>query len=222
MRKMLFGVMTAAAAMTVLLPSSANASADVPGVTSAEMAAGISASAMQPTQTVTRTTDSLCQQARAIAQQPGVCQAEVTTSTGQAHRITPAELATYGGLKAANGLTVTQAAASSTVMINTWWQEQHGLYYINWKERHEGAWLYNGSIAWVSDAHGYTGGYHYCNRGYGIGYSIDVQYCDSRNQNTSRVDNVDAYQVHVIAKGIPLYASHSMTYHTYGSGASSA
>lgn len=215
MRK-LYAAMFAAAVVVALPATSAQAQQPV------QVPDGISAASMQPTTSSTTTTDPVCQKARAVTHEPGTCLAELDSGTGGAHVITAIELQRYGKLKAANGMTVARAAATSTVMINSWWQEQHGLYYVNWKERHEGAWLYNGSIAWVSDAHGYTGGYHYCNRGYGIGYSVDNQYCDSRNQNTSRVDNVDAYQVHVIAKGIPLYSSHSMTYRTYANGSSSA
>ncbi len=89
---------------------------------------------------------------------------------------------------------------------------------MNWKERHEGKFLYNGSIAWVSNAYGYAGGYHRCGLGYGIGYEIDNLYCKSYGQSTRTVDNYDAYKVHVLVKAIPIYATHSMHAYTRANG----
>jgi len=171
------------------------------------------------TQTQTKmVTDPVCEEARVETDTAGKCQAEETITVSAGRPLTAAEVQQYGNLRAANGLTVKAAAAAGTVYMKTWWQEMHGLYYVNWKERHEGRWLYNGSAAWVNPRNGYNQGYHHCGLGYGIGYSVKVAYCNEYGEGTGTVENVDNFQVHVIAKGIPLYVTYSMTAYTRGNG----
>lgn len=178
----------------------------------------ISKASLSASNVTTTVEDRVCLKARKRTHIEGKCVAEQLQGVSAARPITSAELKKYGNLKSANGVTVAEASRAGIVYIRGWYQEQRGLYYVNWKERHEGKFLFNGSTAWVDNAYGYVGGYHNCGLGYGFGYDVEVKVCAAYNQQTYTVDNYDAYRVHVVFRGIPIYVTHSMHAYTRGNG----
>ena len=90
-----------------------------------------------------------------------------------------------------------------------------------WSEGHSGGYYYNGSKVWLAVAnYGYKG-WHQCNYGSGFGYSIKVTFCGERQRpdlGTNVIAEYDNFEVHAVAKGIPIYDSKSMWVNLYPSG----
>ena len=148
--------------------------------------------------------------------------ANQTTSVGFENVATTAQLTTGGALVAADGASLAEAAAATTIYTKTWWQEERGLYYVNWWERHIGRiyFDYAGHV-WSTTARASYIGYHLCNQGGGVGYSVTVTDCATEQRyDLARpaISEWDRYQVHIVAKGIPIYSSHSMHVNAYDNG----
>lgn len=146
----------------------------------------------------------------------------VVTQLGRAQLATAADLDLNGDLAPeGDGPSLAEAAATSTIYSRTWSQTMRGLYYYNWAEKHSGKYYYNGTYVWSTTQYlGYTG-YHQCDQGYGFGYSITVTNCPTygtQPQSAGAIQQYDYFQVHVIANGIPIYASYNMHANMYPSG----
>ncbi|MEO5710881.1 MAG: hypothetical protein ABIQ59_13810 [Nocardioidaceae bacterium] len=127
-------------------------------------------------------------------------------------------------MTAADGTTLATASALGyTMWTGTWSQTQHGLYYVNWWEKHIGRIFFDkhGQVWSTTKTCGYQG-YHNCGLGGGIGYSVVVKNCKTERRydlSGPPIFKWDSYQVHVIYKGIPIYASHNMHVNAYPPGA---
>lgn len=157
-------------------------------------------------------TDALCEEARRLDNAAGACEAQLTLSatsgdTADVAKISPEDLA----LVAADGTTLQDAIGTqATVWTRTWEQSMRGLYYVNWMEKHTGRIYWDGSRVWSTNkTAGYTGT-HVCDQGFGILYDIDVKTCSTENIGAAQLREWDYFRVHVVWKGVPLYASHNM------------
>ncbi|CAN5602815.1 hypothetical protein BH10ACT10_BH10ACT10_29240 [soil metagenome] len=175
------------------------------------------------TQTV-RTSDPVCTAALSAAGETGTCAADVTTTVGSSAVASAALLSKDTNMTAADGTTLASASALGyTIWTRTWSQTQHGLYYVNWWEKHIGRIFFDkhGHVWSTTSTYGYKG-YHNCGLGGGIGYSVVVKNCKTERRydlSGLPISEWDYYQVHVIYKGIPIYASHNMHVNAYPSGA---
>jgi hypothetical protein len=173
------------------------------------------------TATITGLPDPVCQQAfTGDAANQAKCSSEIDASADAATVATGKELAAARSLVSAQGVRLGDVVANGgTIWTRTWWEAQHGLYYFNWKEQHSGRIYWDGQYVWVDTSYRGYEGYHTCDQGYGIGYSIVVTSCVVYNhRSTDHAAMWDYYQVHVIFKGIPIYASHNMHVNAYPSG----
>lgn len=128
---------------------------------------------------------------------------------------------------AASGALVTSLAATpGATYCQSWSQAMGGL---SWREKHIGKMCYDyfHKQVWVWTAPGCSNcptGNHYCNRGWAIGYSIDVTTCnvvkvyDANFRGGYFRQNWDRFQVHVVAKGIPAYRSYNMHVNIFSTG----
>lgn len=72
----------------------------------------------------------------------------------------------------------------------------------------------------TTSTYGYKG-YHTCDLGSGIGYSVKVTSCSVEQRydlNGPAISLWDRYQVHVVTKGIPICQSHNMHANAYDGG----
>lgn len=170
----------------------------------------------------TRTTDPICEAIAEAEHESTACAAEVSVEASQPELASASQVAKDARLLSSDGTTLAKAAAVRTIRTRTWYQTKRGLYYVNWWEKHEGRIYYdNAGHVWSTTATFGLKGYHYCGRGGGIGYSIKVAHCTvEKRYDLSRpaISNWDRYQVHVIWKGIPIYASHTMHANAYDNG----
>jgi hypothetical protein len=63
--------------------------------------------------------------------------------------------------------------------------------------------------------------YHTCNQGGGIGYSVKVTGCTTElryDLSNYAISQWDRFQVHVVYKGVPIYASYNMHPNIYADG----
>lgn len=166
--------------------------------------------------------DDICVQMRRadkVPVLPGDCQLETTVHVSEPVLATAEELQ-QAPVDEAGGITL---LALPTAYCKTWWQTQGS---GAWQEKHEGKFCYNYRNVWVWNAVNYPNkdGWHYCDRGYGIGYDIEVQACtEKRVSDTSVPDDIfmqnwDRYHVHVIWQGLPMYFSHDMHANVFTNG----
>ena len=82
--------------------------------------------------------------------------------------------------------------------------------------------FYDGSgRVWSTVEQSNRTGYHLCDQGYGIGYSIEVVHCITERRydlNSHPISEWDYFKVHVAWKGMPMAASHNMHVDAYPSG----
>lgn len=158
--------------------------------------------------------DPVCEAALRAAGEVGTCAARADVSVGAATTVGANGITKNAGLVAPDGTTLALAAATTTIWTRTWEQTRHGLYYVNWWEKHIGRIFFdNAGHVWSTTSRAGYLGYHACGLGGGVGYSIAITQCSTeRRFDLSRpaVSEWDRYQVHVVYKGIPIYASHSM------------
>lgn len=172
---------------------------------------------------MTRTApDPVCTAARQATREAGDCAITETSTASAAQKATTQQLAASKDLKSADGTSLQTAAAARTIWTRTWSQTQRGLYYVNWWEKHSGRIYFDkaGHVWSTTSTYGYKGS-HICGQGGGIGYSVKVTHCYvEKRYDLSRpaISQWDYYQVHVVAKGIPIYASHHMHSNAYDSG----
>lgn len=150
------------------------------------------------------------------------CDVQTTSAVGAIGRATAAQLAADSKAVSPDGTTLAQAAAARTIYTRTFEQSQRGLYYINWVEKHIGRVYFDkaGHVWSTTETYGYKG-YHLCDQGSGIGYSIKVTSCSVEKRydlDGPAISLWDRYQVHVVAKGIPIYQSHEMHANAYDGG----
>ena len=177
-----------------------------------------------PSSTTTITDDDVCEEARTVTATPGDCAAVVTTTSDRAEVAGPAQVSTEAALTS-EGLSLQAAAASTTIYTRTWSQTARGLYYVNWTEKHTGRVYYdNAGHVWSTTSRSGYKGSHTCGQGSGIGYSVSVTKCSTEQRpdlsgaSGHPISEWDYYQVHVVAKGIPIYASHNQHVNIYPSG----
>lgn len=223
MKRKIAAFLVTALAMTGSTGASPKAAADETAPTSVafQLAPG---HAKMLSSTKTFRGDRICRKARRIDHEPGRCARKAWQKRGKSKKVTRRHVAAMGMLQvrgANTGMTLGEAAKiPAPLYCATWWQQLRGAYYVNWKERHEGKFCYNGSDVWVSKK---MGGYHHCDLGYGYGYDVNVKEC---SENKIFVDTVpgygyqnwDIYKVHAAYKGFPLAASHDMHMNVYPSG----
>ena len=93
---------------------------------------------------------------------------------------------------------------------------------VFFKEIHSGGFYYGNGKVWSATAqYGYKG-WHACDQGSGFGYSIKVTSCIERPRpdlGANVIAEYDYFQVHVVAKGVPIYDSKSSWANLYPSGA---
>ncbi|VXB17982.1 hypothetical protein [Aeromicrobium sp. 9AM] len=164
-------------------------------------------------------TDSDCAE---TADTAGSCTVASTVSVGAIGKATSTQLATDAKATSTDGTTLAAAAAARTIYTRTFEQSQRGLYYINWVEKHIGRVYFDkaGHVWSTTTTYGYKG-YHTCDLGSGIGYSIKVTSCSVEKRydlNGPAISLWDRYQVHVVASGIPIYQSHNMHANAYDGG----
>lgn len=168
--------------------------------------------------------DPVCAAALSAAGETGTCASQTQSSLGTTSVASSALLAKDANMTAADGTTLAGATALGyTIYTRTWSETQHGLYYVNWWEKHIGRIFFDkhGHVWSTTSAYGYRG-YHKCGLGGGIGYSVVVKGCSTERRydlSGNPISEWDYYQVHVIYKGIPIYASHNMHVNAYPSGA---
>jgi hypothetical protein len=157
-------------------------------------------------------TDALCETARQLDGARGQCAVATTSQSSAGTRVDLASAAAAGDLDlvSSEGQTLRSAVAAGTVWTRTWWQEKRGLYYVNWLEKHTGRIYYDGSQVWSTSSYRGYKGTHVCDQGYGILYDIKVNSCSTERIGTATLKEWDYFRVHVVWKGIPLYASHNM------------
>lgn len=123
------------------------------------------------------------------------------------------------------------AATSESILVSgrvvaskckTWWATERG---VSWLEKSVGKFCYTGKHVWVWKKTGYAGqGYHYCDKGWGIGYSIDVTTCSTERQDGYDgpggyfIRNHDYYKVSAIVSGFPIWKSHHYWVNVFPSG----
>lgn len=74
---------------------------------------------------------------------------------------------------------------------------------------------------WSTSGQSGVTGYHKCDQGYGIGYSIEVTDCSTERRydlDKRPISEWDRFKVHVVAKGVPFYRSFNMHVNAYPSG----
>jgi hypothetical protein len=109
----------------------------------------------------------------------------------------------------------------------TWSQSMGG---VAWREKHVGKMCYSyySRQVWVwgaPDCPRCPTGYHYCDRGWGVGYSVAVSNCRIRKIYDSAFrggyfrQNWDRFHVYVVAQGIPAYRSYDMHVNVFATGA---
>jgi hypothetical protein len=89
---------------------------------------------------------------------------------------------------------------------------------IFWSEVHTGKFYYNNTRAWVAEKHGGFTGYHRCDQSRGLGFTVVGKHCDVVQDYATHVDNVDIWELHVVAGAIPVYRTASMTMQVYKNG----
>lgn len=171
---------------------------------------------------VTYSEDPLCLELRERDGTDGPCLQQNKVQISEATPATAEQLEAHGDLIAADGTRLSDIGAQATIYTRTWDQEYHGFYYYNWIERHKGRTYfdYNGHVWSTSERSGYTG-YHTCGLGSGFGYSIVVTDCFTENRSDlskPAISEWDYFQVHVVASGVPIYASHNQHCNHYHDG----
>lgn len=174
------------------------------------------------TTTSTTADDPVCAAARSATGEAGSCLLSQTAQVGAAEVADSATLTEGATLTSSDGTSLQAAAAAHTIWTRTWSQTQRGLYYVNWWEKHSGRIYFDkaGHVWSTTTTYGYKGN-HICGQGGGVGYSVKVTNCFvEKRSDLSRpaISQWDYYQVHVVAKGIPIYASHHMHSNAYDSG----
>ncbi|MFJ1656858.1 hypothetical protein ACIOC2_37040 [Streptomyces sp. NPDC088337] len=165
--------------------------------------------------------DAVCEDIRSQTGEEGDCQQETEMGTGGQQTASVSLLAEYGDLVSQDGVKLSEASAAATVWTRTWWQQKRGLYYYNWKERHEGRIFYDGTTVWSTTSRSGYKGWHKCGLGSGIGYSIEVKDCSTERRydlKNEPISEWDRFRVHVVWKGMPIYATHKMHANAYPSG----
>ena len=152
----------------------------------------------------------------------GSCTVEVTAAVSAISEATSTQLAANAKAKSPDGTSLAAAAAARTIYTRTFEQQKHGLYWVNWVEKHIGRVFFDkaGHVWSTTSTYGYKG-YHTCDLGYGIGYSVKVTSCSVEQRydlNGPAISLWDYFQVHVVAQGIPLYVSHNMHANAYDGG----
>jgi hypothetical protein len=157
------------------------------------------------TSTTTTTTDPDCTPTADVSCTVSV---DITTTAFQhSNAVTP----DVARLKSADGTTLAAAAASGNLYSRTFSESMRGAYYYNWVERHSGKVYWDGSHVWVTSSYRGAAGYHNCDQGSGIGYSIVVTNCADYNGVSTNYDQEwDYFQVHVVFKAVPIYRSYNM------------
>ncbi|MCE0537776.1 hypothetical protein LWF15_19980 [Kineosporia rhizophila] len=113
---------------------------------------------------------------------------------------------------------VMRAAAEGTLKSRQWSQSsKSNLGGIAWTEKHEGVFWYSGQYAWIKKYKNKTG-WHECDLGQSVGYSISVKKCSQPAGHERGFDLYDRFQVHLILKQIPLKTSQCMLVHPNGDG----
>ena len=166
-----------------------------------------------------RIADPICEKAIKIEEAKGDtkadasrCAALSTVTVSEPVRITPEIAAAHGNPLLPTGERLADAAAARRVYYQTWAQDMRGIDYINWYEKHEGLYYFDGAYAWVAPRYGWDAhGYHQCDLGYGLGYDVQVTNCGTHGQRTSTVVVTDTFRVHVIYRGIPIFNTYTMS-----------
>jgi hypothetical protein len=162
--------------------------------------------------------DQVCEKARGRTGERGPCGAEMVGGASAGTIATATQLVADGDLLSADGVRLSQVAATTTIYTRTWWQETRGLYYINWWEKHSGRIYYHTGHVWSTTTnHGYTGN-HNCDQGGGIGYDVKVTSCFTETRSADLISEWDYWKVYVFFQGFPISASHNMHANAYGSG----
>ncbi|MFJ6568133.1 hypothetical protein ACIQNU_11955 [Streptomyces sp. NPDC091292] len=168
------------------------------------------------------TADSVCDDIRVQTGETGSCRQEAELGIGAEQVASAALIAQYGDLVNQDGQKLSEAGAAATIWTKTWWQQVRGLYYYNWKERHEGRIFFDkGNNVWSTTSRSGFKGYHKCGISSGIGYDIQVKECSTERRydlNKNPISEWDRFRVHVVYKGIPIYSTKTIHANAYPSG----
>lgn len=189
--------------------------------TSATLEAASAPNALATTR-ATSARDTACEASVAASGTAADCVAVATTSVSPSSVASASLVKQYAGVESADGTSLAQAAAAGTIWTRTWYQEKRGFYYFNWKEKHIGRIFFDKrSRVWSTSAQSGFKGYHTCDLGYGILYDVQVKSCSTERRydlNNNPISEWDRFRVHVVWRGIPLYATHSMHVNAYPNG----
>ena len=151
------------------------------------------------------------------------CQATSTVDVSAASRATVLQIESDPNLTSAQKSQLVTTSTSSVVYyrsfrhkVSSWFNA------FLWSETHSGGYYYNGSKVWLASSYLGFKGWHQCNYGSGLGFSITVTWCGERlrpDLGANVIAEYDNFQVHVVARGIPIFDSKSMWVNLYPSGA---
>lgn len=152
-----------------------------------------------------------------------LCATTQTMEVSAATRVDVAIIESAPNLTQAQKSEMLAASATTVFYYRTFGYKVTGIFTgLSWTEIHKGGFYYNGSKVWLAvPNYGYTG-WHSCDLGGGIAFSVTVNFCGERQRpelGTNVIGEYDNFRVNVIAKGVPIYASHSMWANLYPSGA---
>lgn len=162
-------------------------------------------------------------------EQQGACSKEIVVEmyASTPTIATAAQIAADGNLVNSEGVTLAEAAATTTaaIYIRTWYQTMSGLFWITWWEKHNGRIYYqpgvNAGVWSTTSRYGYLG-YHHCGLGGGTGFDVQVKYCFTERRYDLSWDPIsewDYFKVQAFVRGSPISATHDMHMNAYPSGA---
>lgn len=143
-------------------------------------------------------------------------------------KITNRQIAKYGHLKSARGVTLREAAAGKRpIWYATFAQGMEGasVFRYLWSVKNEGSGFYNGKDVWIEPKRGTGSGYHECTtlteRGYDITHTCSEhqQYYQEPGGGTHPyIQYYDYFDVAVVTKYVPFHAHYNIHINLHSTG----
>jgi hypothetical protein len=152
------------------------------------------------------------------------CHGYVVNHAGKEHRLSHSMLAKYGGLVSADGTSLRQAAATSSVRWRTFWQDGMTLPGpdVLYQEKHDGMGFYDGTHVWIDPPGGGPVGDHSCYATHEIGFDVSLESCSEKfrftDANTPYIQFWDYWKVGIIWARFPLSTHYNMHVNLHASG----
>lgn len=192
------------------------------------MTASFAASAPASKVTSPTVTDTACVNAyKAAGLTPKACTITTESAVSAKAASTVGDAAMIYQQEIASGATAAEAttASKTPATCRSWHQTSWGGIGGTWIEKHIGKYCYAGRNVWVWRFPGRTaGGYHYCDEGFQVGYTLEIRHCNILRVNDSHFyggyfrQNWDRFKIHVLAGAIPIAFSHDMHANVFPSG----